>query len=157
MTGQGTFPLGPLGVIHGGPQCPKCAAPMPVGQALCPTCGADRGLEGSPYPSGRYERFEWIAAQKIGPTEKLVLVMLAIHDKPDSKGIFPGHCRLAAFTGLNERSVRRALARLRSDGWVAWEQHWRRGQLPNRYVIRQAETAFMADSVSVFKADSVSA
>ena len=158
MTGQGTLKLGIVGTIPGGPRCPECDGPVPAGQALCPTCGHDRGLEGAPYPARRFKRFAWVAAQRgISGTGKAVLYTLATHDGPKSKGIFPSHETLAAEAGFTARAVGRILMRLREDGWVTWEQHWSRGQLTNRYRIQQAEAVLKTDTESVLKTGTESA
>ena len=132
-----------VGVVAGGLiACQGCGYAQPPGTRVCPICGFERGdYEGSPYPVGKVQRFDWVFGQRIGSgTDKLVLLALVAHDKPNGKGIFPSHERLAYMTGLSRRAVINALARLEAADWITRQKTRRRGrQISNRYEIQQAE------------------
>lgn len=55
---------------------------------------------------------------EMSPTQKLVLIALAKHAWDDGTHAFPSNGLLAAITGLNEKSVRRALVQLREWGLI---------------------------------------
>ena len=133
---QAEFLLGPVGVVEGGAACGDCGFDLPSDATICPACGVERKA----YPSSTVARFGWVLEQPIGdPNAKLVLIALVAHDLPGGDGIFPSQARLAAMTGLNRRSVIRALLRLRQAGWVMREKSRRRDgrQGGNRYTIHQ--------------------
>jgi DnaD/phage-associated family protein len=54
----------------------------------------------------------------LSPAQKLVLLALADHANDSGNSIRPGVARLISKTSLSERAVRRALADLRSVGWI---------------------------------------
>ena len=138
MASQHEFRLGPAGVVQRGQvTCRGCRYTIPPEARICPVCGCER----VPYPAGKVDRYDWVFGQPIGSgTDKLVLLALVTHDKPNGKGIFPSHERLADMTGLSRRAVVNALARLEAAGWITWEKTRRRGrQTSNRYQIQLAE------------------
>jgi len=61
------------------------------------------------------------------PADKAVLLAMAEHAYEDGTNCRPSVGRLAAFAGLDERTVRRVLRRLERDGWI------RRTGAPGRY------------------------
>ena len=134
---QSEFRLGPVGVVEGGRiACQGCGYDFPPGARVCPVCGFER----APYPGGTFQRYDWVFSQRIDATAKLVLIALVSHDRPNGKGVFPSHNRLAEMTSLSRRAVINALARLETAGWITWDQTRRRGrQTSNRYKIQQAE------------------
>ena len=136
-TDQAEFRLGVVGVVDGGRvKCGGCGFDVPTEAALCPACGFER----QPYPAGKFQRYDWALNQPIAdPAAKLVLIALISHDKPNGRGVFPSHERLARMTGLGRSSVIRALKRLRKAGWVTQRKTRRRDgrQGRNWYVIKQ--------------------
>src|SRR5437763_8406128 len=59
----------------------------------------------------RYEWERWIRRCQLTPTVKLVAFVMAQYAARDGSRIYPGVNRLAAVTGLSERSVRSAQAK----------------------------------------------
>ena len=123
-----------------------CGLRYPPGQNNCLLCGQQRRRHsGQPYPAAEIERYDWVNGQTIGNAHaKAVLLALVSHDRPQSKlgpGIVnPSVKRLMQITELSDSTVRRALGRLQSDGWITSEKRRRGGrQTSSRYTIRQAE------------------
>ena len=121
--------------------CRGCQTVLPPATSVCPVCGADRGLEGAPYPSKEVRRFSWVFAQRIrNANAKHVLHALVWHDMPGGRGVFPRIDRLATMTELNRTSIMRALRYLREAGWVERRKVRKRGrQGSNAYVVQQPE------------------
>jgi hypothetical protein len=66
----------------------------------------------------RAERFDWeriVRRAPMSPRAKFLALVLATYASTDGRHVRPGVDRLAAVTGYEERSVRRALAELRED------------------------------------------
>lgn len=65
---------------------------------------------------GRYEWERWVRRVRLHPSVKLVALTLATYANRDGTHMYPGVAKLAAVTGLTERSVRDALKTLRDLG-----------------------------------------
>lgn len=75
------------------------------------------------------DRYEWERVVRRAPLDSvstLVALTLATYANRDGTSIYPGNAKLAAVTRLNERTVRRALGRLRDGGYIVRtvEQDW---------------------------------
>ena len=123
-----------------------CGFYLPATATNCPVCGRTRRRHaGQPYPAGQIDRYDWVSDQTIGdPIAKAVLLALVSHDRPQSKlgpGVVnPRVKRLTKITELSDKTVRRALDRLKADGWVTVARRWAQGrQRASEYTIRQAE------------------
>lgn len=66
----------------------------------------------------RYDWERWLRRCVLPPTTKLVGFVMATYSARDGSRVFPGVARLAATTGLSERTVRTALGNLRDVGLV---------------------------------------
>ena len=88
---QNELRLGPVGVVQGGLiACEGCGYDLPPGGRVCPVCGHERDdYAGSPYPVGKVQRFGWVFGQRISSTDKLVLLALVDHDKPNGPRHLP--------------------------------------------------------------------
>ena len=169
MGDQTEMKLGPVGVVRGGLACKGCGLDLPCGQLCCPACGlvCRIGMAGRPYPDGRMERYRWAFDQdvlmrdadgrtKTDTTAKFVLCTLVHFDGPN-RAVFPSVETMARMTGLSARSVKRAIHRLESVGWIVRQKRRYRGkQSTNKYRIRQAEAAFQGDTESLCQGDTES-
>ena len=70
------------------------------------------------HPEGRFEWERIIRRIPLPPTAKLVALLLATYGTREGTRVRPGVRRLAAVSGLADRTVKRALARLRKDGLI---------------------------------------
>lgn len=77
-----------------------------------------------------YTWCEIIRRARMNQGTKLVALLLASYANPDGTKIFPGAARLAADSGLDVRTVKRAMGALRSSGLIetAHRGNRRRGQ-----------------------------
>lgn len=66
----------------------------------------------------RYEWERWVRRCILPSSAKLVALVMATYAARDGSRIFPGVARLAATTGLSERTVRTALGTLRDVGLI---------------------------------------
>jgi hypothetical protein len=66
----------------------------------------------------RYEWERWVRRCILPSSTKLVAFVMATYAARDGSRIFPGVARLAATTGLSERTVRTALGNLRDVGLI---------------------------------------
>ena len=66
----------------------------------------------------RYEWERWLRRAILPSSTKLVGFVMATYAARDGSRIFPGVARLAATTGLSERTVRTALGNLRDVGLI---------------------------------------
>ncbi len=92
-----------------------------------------------PYPAKKIERYNWVLKQPLHRTCKLVLMALVTHDTPDATGIYPSREVLARDASMTIEGVRKALYRLRADGWITWIRCYKNGiRLNDVYQIRSA-------------------
>ena len=68
--------------------------------------------------SDSYGRRRWIFDQPINPSGKLVLLALELHADEISAFCYPTIEKLAELTGYNEKTVRRAIKRLETAGYL---------------------------------------
>ncbi len=102
----------------------------------------------------RYEWERWIRRCCLPASTKLVALVMATYAARDGSRIFPGVARLAATTGLSERTVRTALGNLREVGLI--ERVYpggRRGQMAFADVHRLAIPADLMDRVPMLNPD----
>lgn len=66
----------------------------------------------------RYDWERWVRRCILPSSTKLVALVMATYAARDGSRIFPGVTRLAATTGLSERTVRTALGNLRDVGLI---------------------------------------
>lgn len=71
-----------------------------------------------PASVSRYEWERWVRRCILPSSTKLVAFVMATYAARDGSRIFPGVTRLAATTGLSERTVRTALGNLRDVGLI---------------------------------------
>jgi hypothetical protein len=64
------------------------------------------------------EAMGWALPQPIGGNEKLVLLGLANHARPDGTEARPAVATLAAYAFCSDRTVQRVLRALEADGWI---------------------------------------
>lgn len=81
-------------------------------------------------PHSPVKRYDWeriIRRAPIDSTSKLIALTMSTYGDANGTSIFPGALRLSAVTGLNERTVRRGLTKLREGGYVVRtvEQDWK--------------------------------
>ena len=69
-----------------------------------------------------------VIAEGLKPTAKYVLIVLASFQNVKTGACFPSHEALAERTGLNERSIRRAMDELKSAGIIDWKERERHGR-----------------------------
>lgn len=89
---------------------------------------------------GRYEWERIVRRVKMNPSEKLVALTIATYGSQDGTSIYPGVAKLAAVTGLSGKSVRAALAKLRSLGVIRRTRegsHEGRRGLADEYELRR--------------------
>lgn len=70
------------------------------------------------YKVSRYDWERWVRRCILPSSTKLVAFVMATYAARDGSRIFPGVTRLAATTGLSERTVRTALGNLRDVGLI---------------------------------------
>jgi hypothetical protein len=102
----------------------------------------------------RYEWERWVRRCCLPSSSKLVAFVMATYAARDGSRIFPGVARLAATTGLSERTVRTALGNLRDVGLI--ERVYpggRRGQMAFADVHRLAIPADLMDRVPMLNPD----
>lgn len=102
----------------------------------------------------RYEWERWVRRCILPSSSKLVAFVMATYAARDGSRIFPGVARLAATTGLSERTVRTALGNLRDVGLI--ERVYpggRRGQMNYTDVHRLAIPADLMDRVPMLNPD----
>jgi hypothetical protein len=104
--------------------------------------------------TSRYEWERWVRRCNIPSSSKLVAFVMATYAARDGSRIFPGVARLAATTGLSERTVRTALGNLRNVGLI--ERVYpggRRGQMAFADVHRLVIPADLMDRVPMLNPD----
>ena len=102
----------------------------------------------------RYEWERWVRRCVLPSSSKLVAFVMATYAARDGSRIFPGVTRLAATTGLSERTVRTALGNLRDVGLI--ERVYpggRRGVMAFADVHRLAIPADLMDRVPMLNPD----
>ena len=102
----------------------------------------------------RYEWERWVRRCILPSSAKLVAFVMATYAARDGSRIFPGVARLAATTGLSERTVRTALGILRDVGLI--ERVYpggRRGQQAFADVHRLAIPADLTTRVEMLNPD----
>lgn len=75
-------------------------------------------MAGPLHASGRYDWERIVRRYPLPPVPKLVAFVLATYADQDGSRIYPGVARLAAVTGLSQRSVKSALGVLRGVGLI---------------------------------------
>jgi hypothetical protein len=104
--------------------------------------------------TSRYEWERWVRRCVLPSSSKLVALVMATYAARDGSRIFPGVARLAATTGLSERTVRTALGNLRDVGLI--ERVYpggRRGTQAFADVHRLAIPADLPDRVKLLNPD----
>lgn len=94
----------------------------------------------------RYDWERWVRRVQLPPTTKLVALTMATYAAKDGSRVFPGVTRLAAVTGLSERTVRTALGNLRDVGLI--ERVWPGGRRGTQVFTDVHRLAIPADLMS---------
>lgn len=68
-------------------------------------------------------RRAFLTAEGLDPTVRCVGWVAHAYASKDGSNVFPGEVRLARSSGVSERTVRRALEKLREAGWLLRVEH----------------------------------